>query len=186
MIEPAIRPTINGRSSRPDWVGVAPFTSCRYSGNMLMAPNMPRPISTLATRPRLKVELLNSRIGISASSSIRRSTMMKAMMPTMATASRPTMRLEPQPQVLPCSATISNGTMPTINATAPHQSIWCSRRVNGMCSTLKTTPKAMMPIGTLIRNTQRQPVMPRIVLAPANRPPTSGPMTDAVPNTARK
>ena len=44
----------------------------------------------------------------------------------------------------------------------------------------------MMPIGTLIRNTQRQPVMPRMVSAPAKNPPTTGPITDDMPNTARK
>ena len=55
-----------------------------------------------------------------------------------------------------------------------------------MCSTLATTTSATMPIGTLIRKTQRQPVMPRMVSAPAKKPPMIGPSTDEVPNTARK
>ena len=41
-------------------------------------------------------------------------------------------------------------------------------------------------MGTLMRKTQRQPVIPRMVSAPAKNPPTTGPSTDAVPNTARK
>ena len=43
-----------------------------------------------------------------------------------------------------------------------------------------------MPIGTLIRKTQRQPVMPRIVACPAKKPPMTGPRTLDVPKTARK
>ena len=43
----------------------------------------------------------------------------------------------------------------------------------------------MSPMGTLMRNTQRQPVMPKMVWAPAKNPPTTGPRTEDVPNTAR-
>jgi hypothetical protein len=43
-----------------------------------------------------------------------------------------------------------------------------------------------MPIGTLTRNTQRQPVTPSSVSWPARKPPTTGPRTLDVPNTARK
>ena len=43
-----------------------------------------------------------------------------------------------------------------------------------------------MPMGTLTRNTQRQPVIPRMVSWPAKKPPMTGPSTDEVPNTARK
>ena len=45
---------------------------------------------------------------------------------------------------------------------------------------------AAAPIGTLIRKTQRQPVMKRICGAPESSPPTSGPMTEETPKTARK
>ena len=82
-------PTIIGISSSPDSVGVAPFTSCRYSGSVLSAPNMPRPISTFTLSPMLNTRLLNSRIGISASSFIRLSIRMKAMTPMMPSAIRP-------------------------------------------------------------------------------------------------
>lgn len=93
---------------------------------------------------------------------------------------------EPQPHSRPCSATMSTGTRVTASATAPGKSIRCSRRVCGRLSTRITTPKAMMPMGTLTRNTQRQPSMPTMLAWPAKAPPTTGPTTLAVPNTARK
>ena len=43
-----------------------------------------------------------------------------------------------------------------------------------------------MPIGTLTRNTQRQPETPRIESWPAKKPPMSGPSTLDVPNMAMK
>ncbi len=43
-----------------------------------------------------------------------------------------------------------------------------------------------MPMGTFTRNTQRQPVMPMMLLWPARNPPTTGPSTLEVPKTARK
>ena len=43
-----------------------------------------------------------------------------------------------------------------------------------------------MPIGTLTRNTQRQPVIPRIVSVPAKRPPATGPSTLEVAKTDMK
>ena len=49
-----------------------------------------------------------------------------------------------------------------------------------------TMSSAPMPIGTLIRKTQRHPVMNRIWFAPANSPPISGPTTDEMPKTAKK
>ena len=128
-------PIIIGISSRPDSVGVAPLTSCRYSGSVLSAPNMPRPISTFTLRPMLNTRLWNSRIGISASSFIRISIRMKAMTPTMPSAIRPSTAGEAQPHSRPCSATISSGTRPTISAAAPHQSMRWSCRMCGMCST---------------------------------------------------
>ena len=67
-------------------------------------------------------------------------------------------RVEPQPQSRPCSAMISNGTRPTISARAPGQSIRWSRRVCGRCRLRMTSTRATVPIGTLIRKTQRQPV----------------------------
>jgi hypothetical protein len=49
-----------------------------------------------------------------------------------------------------------------------------------------TAPRARAPIGMLIRNTHRQPSMPRMLSAPAKTPPTSGPTTAATPKIARK
>jgi hypothetical protein len=43
-----------------------------------------------------------------------------------------------------------------------------------------------MPSGTLMRNTQRQPEIPRISGRPARNPPSTGPSTLDVPNTATK
>ncbi len=43
-----------------------------------------------------------------------------------------------------------------------------------------------MPIGTFTRNTQRQPVMPRMDSCPANRPPATGPSTLEVAKTDMK
>jgi hypothetical protein len=57
---------------------------------------------------------------------------------------------------------------------------WCTCRVR------ETTNSAAMPIGTLTRNTQRQPVIPAIDADPAKNPPISGPSTLEVPNTAMK
>ena len=42
-----------------------------------------------------------------------------------------------------------------------------------------TTTRAMMPIGTLTRNTQRQPLTHRIWSAPAKKPPITGPSAGA-------
>jgi hypothetical protein len=60
------------------------------------------------------------------------------------------------------------------------------RDVFGRLSTFATTTSATAPIGTLMRKIQRQPSMPRIVGAPARRPPITGPATLDVANTARK
>ncbi len=62
----------------------------------------------------------------------------------------------------PCSATVSSGTRATTSIEAPHQSIRASRRTWCRCRLRVTTNSAAMPIGTLTRKTQRQPVMPRI------------------------
>ncbi len=43
-----------------------------------------------------------------------------------------------------------------------------------------------MPIGTFTRNTQRQPVRPRITAWLAKKPPITGPRTLDVPKTAMK
>ena len=86
----------------------------------------------------------------------------------------------------PCSATISRGVRHTVMATAPNTSMRCSRRVCGMLSTLATTASATTPMGTLTRNTHRQPVTCRIGALPAKKPPMTGPSTLEVPNTARK
>ena len=75
-----------------------------------------------------------------------------------------------------------------MTSVAPHQSMrGLPRSPNfGRCRNVSTMNRAMMPIGTLIRNTQRQPAMNSSWSAPANTPPTSGPMTDEMPKTARK
>ena len=73
-----------------------------------------------------------------------------------------------------------------IRVSAPGQSIRWSVRVCGRCSTRATTTMAAMPIGTLMKNTQRQPVIPMIESAPAKKPPSTGPSTLALPKTARK
>ena len=74
-----------------------------------------------------------------------------------------------------------------MTAIAPNQSMrtapWGWR---GMCRNRSTIASATRPIGTLMRNTQRQPARKRISGAPANRPPTSGPITEEIPKTARK
>lgn len=75
-------PSISGSISRPDRVGLAPFTIWRYCGIISIPPNMPAPMSTDSRLVLLKIALRNSRIGISASSPIRRSTKIQAMMPT--------------------------------------------------------------------------------------------------------
>jgi hypothetical protein len=49
-----------------------------------------------------------------------------------------------------------------------------------------TSASETTPTGTFTRNTQRQPVIPRIDDWPASRPPITGPSTLDVPNTARK
>jgi hypothetical protein len=51
---------------------------------------------------------------------------------------------------------------------------------------LVTTTSAASAIGTLTRKTQRQPVMPAKVSMPAKNPPTTGPATLEMPNTAMK
>lgn len=53
-----------------------------------------------------------------------------------------------------------------------------------MLRTLATTNSAMMPIGTFTRNTQRQPVTPRMLSCPARKPPISGPATLEVAKVA--
>ncbi len=71
---------------------------------------------------------------------------------------------------------------------APHQSMrGLPRSPNfGRCRNVVTMISATMPTGTFTRKTQRHPLTNRIWDAPANRPPTSGPMTEEMPNTARK
>ena len=70
---------------------------------------------------------------------------------------------------------------------APNQSILTPMECRlGRCRKRLTMNSANAPIGTLIRKTQRHPVMNRIWSAPANRPPTSGPMTLETPKTAKK
>ena len=91
-----------------------------------------------------------------------------------------------QPQVRPCSETMSSGTRKTTRDSAPCQSTRESRRVWGRWSTRYTTVNAAMPRGTLIRKIQRHPAMPAMEPAPARAPPMTGPMTEEVPKTAMK
>ena len=76
--------------------------------------------------------------------------------------------------------------MPMISVAAPHQSIRCRTLLCGTLSTRATTISAMTPIGTFTKNTQRQPARPMMEFAPASAPPTTGPSTLEVPNTAMK
>ena len=69
-IEEIIRPRIIGSSWSPLSVGVDPSTSCRYSGRVSMAPNMPKPTKTPMMVAIEKVDERNSLSGISASSFI--------------------------------------------------------------------------------------------------------------------
>jgi len=69
---------------------------------------------------------------------------------------------------------------------APHQSMADTRGKCETCRVRATMNSATRPTGTLTRNTQRQPVMPRIESAWAKNPPMIGPSTDDVPKTARK
>ena len=79
-------PAVSGNSSRPDFVGVASRTICRYSGRQISPPNMPMPMRKPTIAVRLNVALRNIRSGISASSPTRRSTTMNATSPTAPTA----------------------------------------------------------------------------------------------------
>jgi hypothetical protein len=49
-----------------------------------------------------------------------------------------------------------------------------------------TTARATTPRGTLIQKIQRHPSTPRIESCPARKPPTTGPSTLEVPQTAMK
>ncbi len=117
--DPVMIPITSGSSSRPAMVGELPLTICRYSGRAASTPNMPIPTIRLSTELIAKVLPWNSRSGSRASSPIIRSattnsTTPSAPMPYMA-SDRPL----PQPQLRPCSATISSGTRAMISATAP-------------------------------------------------------------------
>ncbi len=85
-MEALIMPTTSGSICRPEVVGVAPFTICRYCGIIIIAPNMPMPTISSTTLTRLNIPLWNSRTGISASSPTRRSTRTHSSRPTAATA----------------------------------------------------------------------------------------------------
>ena len=75
-----------------------------------------------------------------------------------------------------------------MTAVAPNQSMRGLRVAPnfGRCRKAITISSAAMPIGTLMRKTQRHPEMKSTWLAPANRPPIKGPITDEMPKTARK
>ena len=75
-------PAVIGRVCRPDSVGVAPFTICRYSGSDIIMPNMPIPITKLMALVSENTGRRNNRIGSSASSPIARSTSTNATSPS--------------------------------------------------------------------------------------------------------
>ncbi len=81
-IDEIIRPRTIGSIEKPDSVGVTPFTICRYSGMVSIAPNMPKPTSTDSTADIEKTREPKSLSGRIASSPIARSTRMKATSPT--------------------------------------------------------------------------------------------------------
>ncbi len=152
-----------------------------------IAPNMPKPTSTLSTVVNEKPDDLNSRSGMIASEPIARSTRMNASRPTAPITKHAMDGAELQPHSRPCSATSSSGARVPTTRVAPHQSMrgcplwWCGR-----CMKLITISRAMAPTGTLTKKTQRQPSTHKMVSAPANRPPTRGPITDAMPKVAKK
>ena len=69
--EESISPATSGSSSRPDLVGEAPLTICRYSGMTDRPPNMAMPMMVTWPEATEKVRLRNIRSGSSASSPIR-------------------------------------------------------------------------------------------------------------------
>ena len=65
----AITPTISGTSSSPEFVALAPLTTCRNSGKNTIAPNMLTPITSDIAAQTANTRLLNSpsgRIGSAA------------------------------------------------------------------------------------------------------------------------
>ncbi|MEG8033775.1 hypothetical protein QP157_00205 [Sphingomonas sp. LR61] len=80
-IDEIIRPSTIGSIANPDSVGVTPFTICRYSGMVSIAPNMPKPTSTDRIADIENTREPNSFIGRIASLPIARSTMMNAIRP---------------------------------------------------------------------------------------------------------
>ncbi len=152
-----------------------------------IAPNMPKPTRMLSTVVIEKAVDWNSRSGMIASLPIARSTRMNASRPTAPMTKQAIDATDVQPHSRPCSATSSSGASVPTTRVAPHQSIrGLPCRSCGTCRNAITISSATTPTGTLTRNTQRQPVIHRIWSAPANRPPISGPITDATPNVARK
>lgn len=157
-----IMPSTIGSIIRPALVGEAPWTICMYCGSTVIAPNIAAPTMTLAPITTAAARSLKIRSGIRASSPIRRSASTKAATPAAPMTYAASERPEPQPHSRPCSATVSSGTSATTSEVAPIQSMRASRRTWCRCRLRVTTNSAAMPIGTLIRNTQRQPVTPRI------------------------
>ncbi|OPZ50054.1 MAG: hypothetical protein BWY91_02915 [bacterium ADurb.BinA028] len=151
-----------------------------------MPPNIPEPTTTPPPRAMAIVRSLKMRMGMRAALPIRVSTQMKAISPAMPMAYAVSELGEVQPHSRPCSATSSNGTTPTTRVNAPHQSMADGRAKWETCRVRATMSRATRPTGTLTRNTQRHPVIPRIESAPAKNPPMIGPSTDEVPKTARK
>ena len=74
-------PTI-GSVANPDSVGVSPTTICRYSGIVIIAPNIAKPTRKPSTVAMEKVPERNSFSGMIASGPIFASISTKAAMPT--------------------------------------------------------------------------------------------------------
>ena len=152
----------------------------------MMPPNIAMPTMTLELIATAAARIRKIRSGIRAASRIRASVATNATSPSAPMANAVSERGELQPQSRPCSATVSSGTRATTSQVAPHQSMRTSWRWWCRCRVRATTISAAMPIGTLTRNTQRQPATPSSTLWPAKKPPMTGPSTLEVPNIAMK
>ena len=56
-------PSIRGISFNPASVAELPFTTCKYNGNITIAPNIPAPITKASAEVSEKVWFLNKRSG---------------------------------------------------------------------------------------------------------------------------
>jgi hypothetical protein len=102
----------------------------------------------------------------------------KAAISTAAPANRPRISSLPQPSWLPRSSASTNRNSEVLNVVSPAQSILVAFGSRDSRSFVNVAATAANPIGTLSRNTDRQP-------SPSVRaPPTSGPIATAIPIVA--